>query len=83
MRNRTALVLGLAVAASLSLSAKPTFPKEAKEKGVEGITNCMSCHTSIAPGKIAFGPKGQYLADRKKKENAKAVDVAWLKDYKG
>jgi cytochrome c2 len=82
MRNCTALILGLAVVASLSLSAKPTFPKEAKEKGVEGVTNCMSCHTSIAPGKVAFGPKGKYLVDRKKKENAKDVDVAWLKDFK-
>lgn len=79
---RTLPLLGLALLTSLSLSAKPTFPKLAKEKGLKGV-NCMTCHTSIVKDKIAFNAKGKFLIDRKHKEKAKEVDVLWLKDFKG
>jgi len=79
--RRSSLILGLAVAASLSLSAKPTFPKAAKEAGLEGVT-CMTCHTKVAPP-VAFTAKGKYLKERKATEKAKEVDVKWLNDFKG
>ena len=78
---RTTRTLGLAVAACLSLSARPTFPKAAKDAGLTGVT-CMTCHTKVtAP--VAFTAKGKYLKERKATEKAKDVDVKWLKDFKG
>ena len=80
---RTTRILGLAVAACLSLAAKPAYLTAAKAKGIDGVTSCMSCHKTIAKDNVTFGPRGTYLRDRKKKENAAEVDVTWLKDFKG
>ena len=81
--KRTIQVLTLAAVATLSLSAKAAFLKTAKDKGVEGVATCLSCHTNTHKDKVAFTPKGNYLQDRKNKEKAAEVDVTWLKDFKG
>jgi cytochrome c553 len=81
--KRTTQVLALAALATLSLAAKPALLKAAKDKGIEGVATCMSCHTNIQKDKVAFTAKGKYLQDRKKKEKAAEVDVTWLKDFKG
>ena len=76
-------ILGLALLAATTLSAKPAFLKAAKDAKIEGVATCMSCHTNTAPGKVAFTPRGTFLKDRKLKDKAKDVDVNWLKDFKG
>ena len=77
----TARILTLVALACLSLSARPKLLKEAKEQGIDGVTSCMSCHTSIMKDKVAFGPRGKFLKERKAKEGVE-VDVKWLKEFK-
>ena len=80
--KRNLSTFALAIVATLSLSAKPAFLKAAKDAGIDGVTSCMSCHTSIMKDKVAFGPRGKFLKERKAKEHAAEVDVKWLKDFK-
>jgi mono/diheme cytochrome c family protein len=57
--------------------------KKAKELGIAGVTDCMSCHGEKLPKKGAFtlNDRGNWLVAEKEKRGAKEVDVAWLKDY--
>jgi hypothetical protein len=57
--------------------------KKAKELGIAGVTDCMSCHLEKLPKKGAstFNDRGRWLMAEKEKRGAKEVDVAWLKDY--
>ena len=67
--------------------ADPPLVAKAKEKGYPA-RNCQYCHVSAMPKKDAFKPddlndRGKWLEAEKKKQNAKAVDVDWLKNYPG
>ena len=77
---RTTRILGLAVAACLTLSARPTFPKAAKEAKIEGIT-CMTCHKGVPKKGGEFTEKGKALHATKKGDKAitDAEAVAFLK----
>ena len=70
-----ALTLGLA---SLTLSAKPSIMKQAKDAGV--AVTCSTCHNMATPK--VFTGQGQYLLKRKAADKAKDVDGAWLKNFK-
>ncbi len=83
--NLKALLAVLAIiAAGASLQAKLPWMKKAQGMGFDQVKSCQSCHATERPKKgDAFAPMGQYLINRKDKEKASEVDLAWLKDYKG
>jgi hypothetical protein len=66
-------------------SATLTMQKKAKELGIAGVTECMSCHGEKMPkkGSMTLSDRGKWLVAEKEKRGAKEVDVAWLKDYTG
>ena len=77
------LVAGLVVLAS----ADPPLVAKAKEAGFPA-KNCQYCHVSALPKKDTFKPddlneRGKFLAAEKDKQQAKAVNVEWLKNYPG
>jgi hypothetical protein len=83
MNRRTLLSLVCLATLGASLQAKLPWTKKAQALGFDQVKNCQSCHATEKPKKgDALTPMGQYLADRKAKENAAEVDLAWLKDYK-
>lgn len=75
---------GLATAAAPA-GADMAMQKKAKELKIASVQNCQSCHTDKMPkkGAAAVNAMGKWLLDQKKAKNAKEIDVAWLKDYKG
>lgn len=77
--------LGILLVSASPAQAKLPFVKKAQGMGFKEITACTSCHAEKMPTKAKhdFSERGQYLADRKKKEKVEEVDLAWLKDYKG
>jgi hypothetical protein len=92
--KRTGSRIGLAVLAffwvgwmalSSTSSATLDMQKKAKELGIAGVTDCMSCHNEKLPkkGAMTLNDRGKWLVAEKEKRGAKAVDVAWLKDYPG
>ncbi len=66
---------------SPSVTANPEFLTKAKSLGFPA-NNCQYCHQSPAGGK-GWNERGNFLRTEKDKRKAKAVDVAWLKEYKG
>jgi cytochrome c553 len=85
MRLRIPLLLGVAAALLCAgpVQAKLGWPKKAKPYDA-AATSCLSCHTKEKPKKgDPLSERGQWLADQKKARQAKAVDLAWLKDYPG
>jgi hypothetical protein len=69
-----------------AMASAPMVSK-AKEQGYPA-QNCQYCHVSKAPKKDTFKPedlneRGAFLAAEKTKQNAKAVDLNWLKNYPG
>lgn len=81
-----------AVAGALSVAwlagagmASATLPmqKQAKDAGVQGVA-CTTCHVEKMPkkGAMTLSDKGKWLVAQKDAKKAKAVDGAWLKDYK-
>ena len=64
-------------------SATLPMQKKAKELGIAGVTDCMSCHGEKLPKKGAstLNDRGKWLVAEKEKRGAKEIDVAWLKDY--
>ena len=76
------------VAGSLLLAAPARatveFQKKAKEAGITSVTNCQSCHVAKLPKKTEheLNEMGNWLVAQKETRKAKAIDVAWLKDYK-
>ncbi len=82
--RKFALLPLLALLAAPALQAKLPWTKKAQAMGFENVKNCQSCHATEKPKKgDALTDMGQYLMDRKTKEKAAEVDLAWLKDYKG
>lgn len=83
MRKYAILPL-LALLAAPALEAKLPWTKKAQALGFTNVKNCQSCH---ATEKVKKGDPltemGTFLMDRKGKEKAAEVDLAWLKDYKG
>jgi hypothetical protein len=81
----TALLLFWAGWVALSSISTATLPmqKKAKELGIAGVTDCMSCHGEKLPKKGAstLNDRGKWLVAEKEKRGAKEIDVAWLKDY--
>jgi hypothetical protein len=80
----TAFVLGLA---SGSAVASPDMVAKVKQAGYPAL-NCQYCHVSAVPKKDTFKPedlndRGKFLTAEKTKQNAKTVDINWLKDYPG
>lgn len=71
------------VALSSTTSATLPMQKKAKELGIAGVTDCMSCHGEKLPKKGAstLNDRGKWLVAEKVKRGAKEIDVAWLKDY--
>ena len=53
--------------------------KKALEMGLPN-TNCAFCHGNKLP-KNLFSERGKWLLDEKIRRKAKAVDVAWLREY--
>lgn len=82
-----AFAVSLAAFAALSApaAADMAMQKKAKELKIASVQNCQSCHTDKVPkkGAAAVNAMGKWLVDQKASRKAKAVDVAWLKDYKG
>jgi hypothetical protein len=66
-------------------SATLSMQKKAKELGITGVTDCLSCHGEKMPKKGAstLNDRGKWLVAEKEKRGAKEIDVAWLKDYPG
>jgi hypothetical protein len=67
--------------------ASPQMLAKAAEKGLPA-KNCQYCHVSAGPTKDRFkvedlNERGQWLLAEKAKQNAKTVDVDWLKSYVG
>ncbi len=82
--KRTLLALFTLAAVGGSLQAKLPWVKKAQAMGLTQVKDCQSCHATAKPKKgDALTPMGQYLMDRKGKEKAAEIDLAWLKDYKG
>jgi hypothetical protein len=73
------------VAFTSTSSASLPMQKKAKELGIAGVTDCMSCHMEKLPkkGAMTLNDRGKWLVAEKEKRGAKEVDVAWLKDYTG
>jgi hypothetical protein len=68
-------------------AASPQLIAKAAEKGYPA-KSCQYCHVSNVPTKETFKPddlneRGKWLAVEKGKQNAKSVDVDWLKSYPG
>jgi len=80
-----ALLLFWAGWVALTSISSATLPmqKKAKELGISGVTDCMSCHGEKLPKKGAstLNDRGKWLVAEKEKRGAKEIDVAWLKDY--
>jgi cytochrome c2 len=84
MNGKALLAILAIITAGASLQAKLPWTKKAQSMGFDQVKNCQSCHATEKPKKgDALAPMGQYLMDRKEKEKAAEVDLAWLKDYKG
>ncbi|HJV91503.1 MAG TPA: hypothetical protein VJ623_14430 [Holophagaceae bacterium] len=82
--RKLALLPLLALLAAPALQAKLPWTKKAQALGFTNVKNCQSCHATEKPKKgDALTDMGKYLMDRKAKEKAAEVDLAWLKDYKG
>ena len=67
--------------------ASPQMLTKAKKDGMPA-QNCQYCHVSKTPKKDTFKPddlneRGKWLEAEKTKQNAKTVDVDWLKNYPG
>ena len=87
---RTTAVSLSVVAAFVAASAAPAaadmaMMKKAKELKIASVQSCQSCHVDKMPKKdaAALNAMGKWLVDQKTARKAKAVDVAWLADYKG
>jgi len=84
MNRRTILLITAILCVGGSLQAKLPWTKKAQAMGFENVKNCQSCHATEKPKKgDALTEMGTFLMDRKAKEKAAEVDLAWLKDYKG
>jgi cytochrome c2 len=82
--KRTLLLTAALLAIGGSLQAKLPWTKKAQAMGFDNVKNCQSCHATEKPKKgDALTDMGKYLMDRKDKEKAAEIDLAWLKDYKG
>lgn len=64
-------------------TASLDIQKQAKAAGADA-KNCQACHVDKLPKKDAheLNDAGKWLVAEKEKRGAKAVDGAWLKDYK-
>jgi hypothetical protein len=73
------------IAFTSTSSATLPMQKKAKELGIAGVTDCLSCHGEKMPkkGAMTLNDRGKWLMAEKEKRGAKEVDVAWLKDYTG
>jgi mono/diheme cytochrome c family protein len=82
--GRTLMAAAIACLAAGAASADMAMQKKAKELQIVSVQNCQSCHADKVPkkGAAAVNEMGKWLVDQKKARNAKAIDVAWLKDYK-
>jgi hypothetical protein len=73
------------MAFSSTSSATLPMQKKAKDLGITGVTDCMSCHKEKLPkkGAMTLNDRGNWLVAEKTKRGAKEIDVAWLKEYPG
>ena len=78
------IVAALVAVAAAPAAADLAMMKKAKELKIASVQSCQSCHVDKMPkkGAAAVNPMGQWLVDQKVARKAKAVDVAWLADYK-
>ena len=80
-----------AALAIIGLLAAPVQGKLAWNKKAKafdaGVTACTSCHVEEKPNKKDHGrpltARGEWMLDRKEMKKAKAIDLAWLKEYPG
>ena len=65
-------------------SATLPMQKKAKQLGLPA-DNCLYCHNEKLPkkGAVSHNERGKWLLAQKASRKAKAVDVAWLKEYPG
>jgi hypothetical protein len=78
-----ALVVGLLAGQARPAAATLDMQKAAKAAGFETTGGCLYCHGEKMPkkGAVTHNDRGNWLIAEKAKRKAKAVDVAWLKDY--
>jgi len=77
------LTVFVLVAGAVPSHATMPIQKAAKEAGYPA-TNCLYCHNEKLPVKgkaVSHNERGTYLVKQKEVKKAKAVDVAWLKDF--
>ncbi len=77
------LTLGVALAGPPRATATIDIQKKAKTAGIEMQGGCLYCHGEKLPRKdaVTHNDRGKWLIAEKERRKAKAVDVAWLKDY--
>jgi hypothetical protein len=65
-------------------SATLPMQKQAKSLGLPA-DNCLYCHNEKLPkkGAVTHNARGEWLIAQKASRKAKAIDVAWLKEYPG
>jgi len=84
--TQTAAVLAVIGLLAAPVQGKLAWNKKAKVFDA-GVTACTSCHVDEKPNKKDHGkpltPRGQWMMDQKETMKAKAIDLAWLKDYPG
>ena len=73
--------IALAVAGASTTYAKPGFLTAAKRLGFPA-QDCAYCHTK-ASGGSGWNARGQWLRTQKRERRASAVNVEWLREYKG
>ena len=72
-------VAGMASVAAGAAMASPPLLAKAQEKGYPA-QGCQYCHGSALP---ALNERGKWLQEEKKRQNAQAIDLDWLKNYPG
>jgi hypothetical protein len=80
-----AVAIAILVAASAGpAAADMAMMKKARELKIASVQSCQSCHVDKIPkkGAASLNAMGKWLMDQKAARKAKAVDVAWLADYK-
>ena len=78
-----AMVVGLVAGQAPQAQATLDIQKQAKAAGIEMTGGCLYCHGEKLPKKdaVTHNDRGKWLIAEKEKRKAKAIDVAWLKDY--
>ena len=88
-KGTVGVAVGAVAAAGMLVLVGPVeatveMQKQAKAAGFAESTNCLYCHNEKLPkkGAVTNNERGQWLVEQQKKKGAKAIDFAWLKEFK-